>query len=153
MFIFFCLVFQSANQQVEEIINVFNVKVTTKDIFARCPKCNSASYLFVPSWIIRALKENVKENDDVDMTDGVPDKWVQCEGGEVNLSTGNTRKGVPILVARIADDIISRTETFYVCAQCGRCYWDGSHYEKIINGRLSDVVQGGSTDCEELNEG
>lgn len=148
MFTYFCLVFQSANQQVEEIINVFNVKVTVKDIFARCPKCNSASYLFIPSWIIRSLKENV----DINMTDTVPDKWVQCEGGEVNLSTGYTRQGIQVLVAHIAEAVILRTETFYVCAQCGRCYWDGSHYERIINGRLSDIVQGGSSDSEVRKE-
>lgn len=139
---------ESANQQVEEIINVFNVKVTVKDIFARCPKCNSASYLFIPSWIIRSLKENV----DINMTDTVPDKWVQCEGGEVNLSTGYTRQGIQVLVAHIAEAVILRTETFYVCAQCGRCYWDGSHYERIINGRLSDIVQGGSSDSEVRKE-
>ena len=51
-----------------------------------------------------------------------------------------TRKGATILVDIIPAGAITNIKKFYICENCGKCYWDGSHFERILGGRLRNVV-------------
>lgn len=125
---------QAAKDQLAEIIETFNVKVTVDDVFARCSKCNSGTYLLVPSSVMSALCSK----------DASPtgDTWVECPGGSINLTTCLTATGVSVQVANVHQSVLQNTETFYVCSQCGKCYWEGSHYGRILSGRLKNIVEG-----------
>lgn len=69
------------------------------------------------------------------------DEWVNCQGGQINISKGVTSSDVTVQVGRVPDSVLQKTELFYVCSQCGQCYWEGSHHSKILNGRLKNIVE------------
>lgn len=145
--------FQTGKEQLAEIIETFKVKVTLSDVFARCRKCNSNEYLVLPSSVFATLRtiklrgqENGKANSEssvecpqleqMDSKNG----WVDCQGGQVNLLTGRTGSGVAVLAGVVPSAVIESTEEFYVCALCGKCYWMGSHHEKVLTGKLKNII-------------
>lgn len=149
-----CLIyFQTGKEQLAEIIETFKVKVTLSDVFARCRKCNSNEYLIVPSSIFSILRtislkgqENGRGNSEssvechqVEQRDR-KSGWVDCQGGRVNLFTGRTGSGVAVLAGKVPSAVVESTEEFYVCALCGKCYWMGSHHEKVLTGKLKNIV-------------
>ncbi|XP_071524291.1 exonuclease mut-7 homolog [Panulirus ornatus] len=127
-----------AKQQLAEIIEAFNVKVTLNDIFARCTKCNSGSYILVPSSVFVNICSKKENSDGMSKT---KDEWVNCQGGQINISNGVTSSGVTVQVEHVRHEVIEKTKLFYVCSQCGHCYWDGTHHSKILNGKLKNIVE------------
>lgn len=137
------ILFQVAKDQLKEIIETFNVKVTVKDVFARCCKCNSDAYILVPSSTMSALCLKVDCNNSAPSTSSPSSNtWVKCPGGRINLATGLTGAGVRVQADSVHASTLENTHTFYVCSQCGKCYWDGSHYSRILSGRLKNIVEG-----------
>nr|XP_045592821.1 exonuclease mut-7 homolog [Procambarus clarkii] len=134
----YCVQSEMAQAQLAEIVKVFNIKVTVNDVFARCSKCNSPSYICVPSSVLLALSEKKCSSS---VSKAIKDEWVECQGGHINLATGLTKDGVMIQVEQIPDSVLQKTELFYVCCQCGKCYWEGSHHNRIIDGRLKDIIE------------
>jgi hypothetical protein len=51
-----------------------------------------------------------------------------------------TRKGVTIHVDAVPAGVLGQVQKFYVCEDCGKCYWDGSHFERLVGGRLQNIV-------------
>lgn len=51
-----------------------------------------------------------------------------------------TRKGVTIHVDAVPAGVLDRVQQFHICENCGKCYWDGSHFERFLSGRLQNVV-------------
>lgn len=145
--------FQTGKEQLDEIIHTFKVKVTLNDVFARCRKCNSNKYLILPSSVFETMhtislrgKENGEGNSESTLEshlieqEGRKNGWVECQGGRVNLLTGRTGNGVAVLAGVVPSAVIESTEEFYVCALCGKCYWLGSHHEKVLTGKLKNIV-------------
>lgn len=128
------LVLQNAQDQMEEVIQSFKVKVTVKDVFARCSKCNSKSYIVVPSSVISAMQSGVTS---IDKARGA---WVECEGGTVNVMSGFTANRVRVQFEMVPKPVVEGNDTFYICSVCGWCYWEGSHHSKVLAGRLKNVV-------------
>lgn len=73
-------------------------------------------------------------------SDEVCGEWVECEGGTVNVMTGFTSGGVQVQFKAVPKPVVESIDKFYVCSQCGSCYWEGSHHNKILSGRLKDIV-------------
>lgn len=128
------LVLQSAQDQLTEVIASFRVKVTAKDVFARCSKCNSKSYVVVPSSVLSAMQSGMTSSDEA------RGAWVECEGGTVNVMSGYTSKGVRVEFEAVPKPVLENNDIFYICSKCGWCYWEGSHHNKILCGRLKDIV-------------
>ncbi|XP_063863112.1 exonuclease mut-7 homolog isoform X3 [Scylla paramamosain] len=123
-------------EQLEEVIEAFSVKVTLKDVFARCSKCNSKKYIVVPSSIISAMQSGVTSRSEA------RGGWVECEGGDVNVLSGYTGTGVRVRFESVPVAVVETNDPFYICYVCGKCYWEGSHHKKILSGRLKDIVLG-----------
>jgi phosphoribulokinase len=51
-----------------------------------------------------------------------------------------TRKGVTINVDAVPAGVLEQVQKFYICENCGKCYWDGSHFERLVGGRLQNIV-------------
>lgn len=60
---------------------------------------------------------------------------------KVDVGLCQTRLGVEIKVDAIPKPLLDKYDFFYVCEECGKVYWDGSHFEKVIAGRLHGIVQ------------
>lgn len=60
---------------------------------------------------------------------------------KVDVGLCQTRRGVKIQVSSIPAGVLEKTDFFYVCEFCGKIFWDGSHLEKVLTGRLQGIVQ------------
>lgn len=50
--------------------------------------------------------------------------------------------GVPIQVEALAEGIFANVEVFFVCAACGKVFWEGRHFERILAQFESILVDG-----------
>jgi len=39
--------------------------------------------------------------------------------------------GTRVRVEKIPSAMFRKVEVFYICANCGKIYWEGGHYEKV----------------------
>ncbi|KAG8336019.1 Exonuclease mut-7 [Homalodisca vitripennis] len=51
-----------------------------------------------------------------------------------------TTSGAHIKHESIPKEVFNKVPVFYICDSCGHCYWDGSHLERILGGRLKHIV-------------
>lgn len=52
----------------------------------------------------------------------------------IDMNTAIFRNsGVPIQLEYIPDCLFDENKLFYCCVSCGKVYWDGCHYERVIN--------------------
>lgn len=56
------------------------------------------------------------------------------------MGLGLTRNGARIQVSMVPAAVLQKVDVFFVCEDCGKVYWDGSHFEKVLNGRLQGIV-------------
>jgi len=49
----------------------------------------------------------------------------------INTETRLLDNGARVRVEKIPSTIFGKVEVFYVCANCGKIYWEGGHYEKV----------------------
>ena len=47
---------------------------------------------------------------------------------DVTLSSG-----VPLRCEFIPLNVFDKVDVFFVCTQCGKVYWEGSHFEKVMD--------------------
>ena len=121
---------QGARIQLLEVMESFRVQMKSRDLFSRCIKCNNDSYIYVSPGVIEELQRFSE----------VPhqrEKWIECSGGQIDLSSGCTDDGVKIGFGKILPAVIEKMEEFFICRTCGKCYWDGEH----DNGTFRDVVR------------
>lgn len=50
---------------------------------------------------------------------------------EINMDTLCVSDGIPVQVEKIPWPMIEKHELFFVCAACGKVFWDGSHFERV----------------------
>jgi len=49
----------------------------------------------------------------------------------LNTKTIQLANGVNVRVEKIPPAMFGKVELFYVCANCGKVYWEGGHYERV----------------------
>jgi hypothetical protein len=66
----------------------------------------------------------------------------QCRSMEsgVLIDHCQTRKGARIHADAVPPGALEHVQKFYICEDCGKCYWDGSHFERLVGGRLQKIV-------------
>ena len=67
-------------------------------------------------------------------------QFTDCDE-KVDVGLCATRKGAKIQITSIPDGVLAKMDPFYVCEDCGKVYWDGSHLERVLTGRLQGIVQ------------
>lgn len=66
-------------------------------------------------------------------------QYQNIENGVI-MELCQTRKGVTVNVDAVPKGVLKQVEIFYICEDCGKCYWDGSHFERLVGGRLQKIV-------------
>ncbi|XP_066939853.1 exonuclease mut-7 homolog isoform X2 [Macrobrachium rosenbergii] len=138
---------EGARQQLEEVMAIFNVKLSPSDLFARCTKCNSGSYINVPPAIIRKVRENQEK------VEYVPDEWMDFGEERINLISGVTENGVKLQIEKLILAVVEKAEVLYICARCGRCYWEGSHQERAFKEIITQFLDTENTDVYSKTSG
>ncbi|XP_035420564.1 exonuclease mut-7 homolog isoform X8 [Cygnus atratus] len=150
---------EKAKEQALQVLKHFNVHITLEDIFSRCQVCNCNKYLKVPKERMRQLVEGSKRSagdggtscstpceekssrtcDAAQPTETAQGEWLEgtdpC-GAAVGLEEGTT-----LQVAAIPPGVLDKAELtdFYCCTRCGKVFWEGSHFGRVVS-QFKDVL-------------
>ncbi|KAL3284676.1 hypothetical protein HHI36_018827 [Cryptolaemus montrouzieri] len=153
--------------QLKEVLDYYHIKVTKNHVFSRCQFCNGNSFVKVSRATMKMMAsqnspprfnpppacfmdEATGFSSDEDYDDDEPGrpisastnrKWDLYPDEKIDVGLCQTRCGVQIQMASIPDDILNSIDIFYICEDCGKVYWDGSHYGKVVHGALHNIVQ------------
>ena len=59
-----------------------------------------------------------------------------------NITIAN---GVSLKCEFVPISVFDRVETFFVCANCGKVFWDGSHFDKVAD-QFAHIIQDSDED-------
>lgn len=140
------------DDQIDEIFKFFNIIYDEDDLFARCSLCNNDNYIVIPQNVAKLLKSNLDRKSeanyrpDFDSSDSdeyefappdegarsVVNKWTRFEGGEICLDFGIVKKTAKVIkFGDVPFGVIDIQEQFFACDNCGKVYWEGSHWKRI----------------------
>ncbi|XP_063289065.1 exonuclease mut-7 homolog isoform X1 [Pelobates fuscus] len=133
---------EKAREQAIKVLKHFNVHITMADIFSRCQVCNCNKYLHLTNDQMRHLMTIHGLLKDVQKAIGPLDPGLH-RGSTENDSTqwmtdlglsANSLKlpsGAFLQLKRVPVGLLERIQLFYCCSQCGKVYWDGSHFDQV----------------------
>ncbi|KAK6177435.1 hypothetical protein SNE40_015538 [Patella caerulea] len=134
---------QGAQDQATEVLRHFNVKVTPQDIFSRCQVCNGDEYVKMPSSDMTILSDRkdflIGSGDTVlSLTSNPYDnqslsKRFEEEYGIEFSNLTFMKSQAFIKIELIPKAMITKVDWFYVCATCGKIFWEGSHFSRICD--------------------
>lgn len=83
-----------------------------------------------------------KEGDDVDdgsaseVTSDPPPRYApQCQWASLSTLDPDTLAfpgGAPLQLHTVPPGLLPRIPHFYVCTRCGKVFWEGSHFERVL---------------------
>ncbi|CAC5357048.1 unnamed protein product [Mytilus coruscus] len=119
----------TAREQVVEVLQYFNVKVTEKDIFSRCKVCNGNVYLQVPSNVFKENWVKLRTFNDQDKPITKPNVQYGINWSTMTVVNNN----VPLQLDSIPEPMFDKVNTFFCCGTCGKVFWEGSHFAKVCD--------------------
>ncbi|KAF5299708.1 hypothetical protein FQA39_LY11503 [Lamprigera yunnana] len=152
------------DEQLKQVLDYYKIVVTKDDVFSRCQICNSNNFIKVPQSTMNeyvfsdkniTFSQTTYEDDLADEATGfssdedyyeecgVPQttqKWDLYSDEKLDLNLCLTMPGAKIQVDKIPPEVLEKVQLFYVCEHCGKVYWDGSHLDRILSGRLQGIV-------------
>ncbi|KAM8829137.1 exonuclease mut-7 homolog isoform 2-T3 [Spinachia spinachia] len=153
---------EKARDQAVRVLRHFNVQLTPSDIFSRCQACNNDEYAAVPRKdMARMLQQKgfLQDQDNIDHTVQQQDeetlgdiptpsvtpefsRYVQCHWAPLSGLDPDTLTfpgGAPIQLHAVPPAILPRIPLFYVCTRCGKVFWEGSHFGRVLS-MFQDVL-------------
>ncbi|XP_050175809.1 exonuclease mut-7 homolog isoform X3 [Myiozetetes cayanensis] len=149
---------EKAKEQALQVLKHFNVQVSLSDIFSRCQVCNCDKYLKVSRERMRQLVEGSRQalqehsaacpgSQMCDVTagdtaqPGCSVQGEQPEGREQRGADAVLGGGTVLQVGAIPPGVLDRTELtdFYCCSCCGKVFWEGSHFGRVVS-QFQDVL-------------
>ncbi|KAM3600282.1 uncharacterized protein V6R79_020819 [Siganus canaliculatus] len=148
---------EKARDQAVRVLRHFNVQLTPSDIFSRCQACNSDQYVAVPrADMARMLKQRgfMQDQDDPNHADqtseeltpdealDLPRYAVHCQWASLSSLDPDTLTfpgGAPIQLHTVSPSLLQRILHFYVCTRCGKVFWEGSHFDRVLS-MFQDVL-------------
>ncbi|GAA6232040.1 exonuclease mut-7 homolog [Lates japonicus] len=151
---------EKARDQAVRVLKHFNVQPTPSDIFSRCQACNSDQYVAVPREDMdRMLKQKgfLQDQDNTDhaqqrshrqeeekrddiltpcATPELPRYALQCRWAPLSGLDPDTLTfpgGAPIQLHTVPPTLLPRIPLFYVCTRCGKVFWEGSHFGRVLS--------------------
>uniref|UniRef100_A0A3Q4BZM5 3'-5' exonuclease domain-containing protein n=1 Tax=Mola mola TaxID=94237 RepID=A0A3Q4BZM5_MOLML len=134
---------EKARDQAVRVLRHFNVQPTPSDIFSRCQACNSDQYVAVPrkdmAWM---LQQKGQSNHTVlflwNLRDTVQNTQyaLQCQWAPLSGLDPDTLTfpgGAPIQLHTVPPSLLLRIPHFYVCTRCGKVFWEGSHFGRVMS--------------------
>ncbi|XP_054896202.1 exonuclease mut-7 homolog [Poeciliopsis prolifica] len=151
---------EKARDQAIRVLRHFNVQPTPSDIFSRCQACNSDEYVSIPRADMETMLKEKGFLQDHNTTDHMLEKscqqeeWrpddiltpsvtpeppryaAQCRWASLSGLDRDTMTfpgGSPIQLHTVPPALLQRIPLFYVCTRCGKVFWEGSHYGRVLS--------------------
>jgi len=130
--------------QVIEVLKYYNVILTESDIFSRCQICNSNEFILLNRSEMQKLKYG--KSNELECNKQTFDKpparnFILSKPFCKLFFTKTTNQNKKIQLNQIPEHVIDFNQHFYICEGCGKCYWDGSHLEKVLNGPVKQFFE------------
>ncbi|KAM4719370.1 exonuclease mut-7 homolog [Anableps anableps] len=151
---------EKARDQAVRVLRHFNVQPTTNDIFSRCQACNCDEYVAIPRADMETMLREKGFLQDHNTTDHMLEKscqqeelrlddtltpsvtheppryaaqcrWASLSG--LNRDTMTFPGGSPIKLHTVPPALLQRIPLFYVCTRCGKVFWEGSHFGRVVS--------------------
>ncbi|XP_064583669.1 exonuclease mut-7 homolog isoform X1 [Zonotrichia leucophrys gambelii] len=157
---------QKAKDQALQVLKHFNVQVSLGDIFSRCQVCNCNKYLKVPRERMKQLVESSRRVSG-EHSAGCPGSrscgatvpgcdtaqagcaphGEQAEGTELCGAATGLAGDTALQVTAIPPGVLDRAELtdFYCCTCCGKVFWEGSHFGRVVSQFQDVLVASGDT--------
>jgi hypothetical protein len=128
--------------QAKEVIFEFKINIQPDDVFSRCMHCNCDEFILASKIDMINLKypdgnypENLKKfMDDPEKYDKVEElrvlKITRYQKGQTE-----TKYGAKLRIMESPYDL-ERNDEFFLCENCGKAYWIGSHYDRALSGKF-----------------
>ncbi|CAM9681328.1 unnamed protein product [Bubo scandiacus] len=157
---------EKAKEQALQVLKHFNVQVSLADIFSRCQVCNCDKYLKVSRERMRQLVEGSRQASEdgssgclvqceekpgqscdtaVPACDAAQPGYTphseRLEGQERHGASAALAEGTVLQVAAIPPGVLDKAELtdFYCCTRCGKVFWEGSHFGRVVS-QFQDVL-------------
>ncbi|XP_075628214.1 exonuclease mut-7 homolog isoform X10 [Balearica regulorum gibbericeps] len=156
---------EKAKEQALQVLKHFNVQVSLADIFSRCQVCNCDQYLKVPRERMRQLVEGSRQapgdggagclartekpRQSCDAAAPASDTAQpgytlhseRLEGPEQRGAAAALAGGTVLQVKAIPPGVLDKADLtdFYCCTRCGKVFWEGSHFGRVIS-QFQDVL-------------
>ncbi|XP_054249187.1 exonuclease mut-7 homolog [Indicator indicator] len=148
---------EKAKDQALQVLKHFNVQVSLADIFSRCQVCNCDKYLKVSRERMKQLVESSRQELGDRSATGCPgaldhDGTVPACGTAQPSSTAHGEPpeqcgagaavGSRVLqLSAVPPGVLDRAELadFYCCSRCGKVFWEGSHFGRLVS-QFQDVL-------------
>ncbi|KAG7477303.1 hypothetical protein MATL_G00092920 [Megalops atlanticus] len=149
---------EKARDQATRILQHFNIRLTPADIFSRCQACNGDEYMRLPSEdMARMLEERGFMKVQTEAEEGA--NWEKQhdplssltpesnEGPEGRRYSPHCRwalvsdldpqslrfpSGAELQLQTVPLDLLHRVPEFFICTSCGKVFWEGSHFERVL---------------------
>lgn len=147
---------EKAKDQAIKVLKHFNVSVSLADVFSRCQVCNCNKYLHISQermiqlMKIRDFLDEIRGNQDPTQ-DGKPEwschsenlRWME----EMGISSESLllASGAHLQLDTVPAGLLHKVPLFFCCSQCGKIFWEGSHFGRVVS-QFKEVLQGGG-DC------
>lgn len=105
---------------------------------------------FLPEQHASSLTQQQDEETTPEVTSEFPRYALQCQWASLSSldpDTLNFPGGAPIQLHTVPPGLVPRITHFYVCTRCGKVFWEGSHFERVLS-MFQDVLH--VTDSESL---
>lgn len=142
---------EKARQQAIKVLKHFNVRVSLSDVFSRCQVCNCDKYMHISQeqmMRLMKLQEHLedskgKENpqklqpaSQSESSDSSQDlEWMKDLGLYLNLPSG-----AKVQLNSVPAGIVEKVSLFFCCSQCGKIFWEGSHFGRVVS-QFKEVLQ------------
>ncbi|XP_014324481.1 exonuclease mut-7 homolog isoform X1 [Xiphophorus maculatus] len=151
---------EKARDQAIRVLRHFNVQPTPSDIFSRCQACNSDEYVSIPRADMGTMlkekgflqdhnttdhmlekscqQEELRPDDTLtpSVTPEPPRYAAQCRWASLSGLDRDTMTfpgGLPIQLHTVPPALLQRIPLFYVCTRCGKVFWEGSHFGRVLS--------------------
>ncbi|KAK1155843.1 hypothetical protein AOXY_G26689, partial [Acipenser oxyrinchus oxyrinchus] len=141
---------EKARDQALRVLKYFNITITPADIFSRCQVCNGDQYLKVPRQEMERLMKirglissesrsrSESESADCDAPSqprSLPYspkcRWATLSG--LDPDSLQFPGGAPLQLDSVPPGILDKVSLFYCCTSCGKVFWEGSHFGRVIS--------------------
>ncbi|MBN3299528.1 MUT7 Exonuclease, partial [Amia calva] len=145
---------ERARDQALRVLRHFHIQVTHADVFSRCQACNGDQYMKLPRKDMEHLmrergliptqqcnsekggeREGVGVGEREDGHQHIPGYGPQCRWAPVSDMDPQTLafpSGASLQLHTIPPGLLCKVELFYVCTGCGKVFWEGSHFERVV---------------------
>lgn len=135
-------------QGLDEVIRQFKINVQPQNLFSRCMACNGDTFLVASKIQMIRLKYNGVQ---------IPKTFMQFTRQEQEFSKivipdskfikswrhyddeKTTDNGTKIDGCEVHDTTLRSYQTFFICSDCAKIYWDGAHFRNNYGGKFEGI--------------